>query len=62
MYLRKSYFEIRCEHCGKLVALIGETPYPGYGCQCSDTHGMKGINRQVVPYGIILTGSEERIK
>ena len=55
-------FEVRCEHCSKLVSLIGETPSPGYGCQCSDTHGMKGINRQVVPYGIILTGNEERIK
>ena len=62
MYLRKSMFEVRCEHCGKLVSLIDDTPYPEYGCQCRDTHGMKGVNRQVVPIGIIMSGNEEKMK
>jgi len=53
--------EVRCDRCAKHVALRSDGPYEGYGCQCVDTHGMKGTHRQVVPCGIVMPGSEEKV-
>jgi hypothetical protein len=55
-----SLWEVRCEHCGKIVA--DWAPSFEFVCECPDTSFRESPNRRVVPMGCVMPGSEEIVK